>query len=231
MTKLMLVIHILGGGVAVLAGYMALFARKGGWLHRKAGLVFVAAMVLMGVGATYVGLARDLITWTGGITTIYLVTTALLTVRRKDASAPKLDAALMVIPLAFGLNALRGGIETWSLPGRQFQSVPAVAMFMSAVVLLLAFAGDARVLLRGPLTGHRRIARHLWRMCYAAFSATGSFFLVASRVPEPIRWAPLRLVLAFLPVPLMFYWLWRVRRKKAAKARTPDAIPVQFALE
>ena len=51
-------------------------------------------------------------------------------------------------------------------------------------------------------------------MCYAMFTATGSFFLIASRVPEPIRWAPLRMVLAFLPLPMLLYWLWRVRRRK-----------------
>jgi hypothetical protein len=86
-------------------------------------------------------------------------------------------------------------------------------MFMSATVLILAAIGDARVLLRGPLKGTQRLARHLWRMCYATFAATGSFFLVAKRVPEFMRYTPLRLLLAFLPAVLLFYWLWRVRRR------------------
>ena len=223
MTKAMLVIHILGGYFAVLAGYAALFSKKGGWLHRRAGLVFVIAILFLGVGALYVGLARDLITWTGGITTPYLAISGYRTMRRSDAPTPYIDAALMVIPVAFGINALVGAIEVWQLPRRQFQGVPAVAMFMSATVLILAAIGDARVLLRGPLKGTQRLARHLWRMCYATFAATGSFFLIASRVPEFMRWAPLRLTLAFLPALLLFYWLWRVRRRNPPVSMRAEA--------
>jgi hypothetical protein len=91
---------------------------------------------------------------------------------------------------------------------------PGVAGLVNALVLLLGAAGDVRVLRSGPLTGTRRLARHLWRMCYAMFTATGSFFLGQAKViPEPLRFGPLLLVLAFLPLPAMFYWLWRVRRR------------------
>ena len=215
MTKDLLYLHIAGGYVAVIAGYAALFSKKGGWLHRRAGLVFVGAILLMGLGAAYVGLAKDLITWTGGITTPYFVITALTTVRRKGEPNRVLDAALMLIPIGFGLNAIRGGITVWPMPGRQFQGVPAIMMFISGGLLLMAAAGDLRILLRGPLRGTQRLARHLWRMLWALFAATGSFFLIATRVPEPIRWAPLRLLLAFLPLVMLLYWLWRVRRRSA----------------
>ena len=215
MTQTMLYVHILAGYIAVIAGYAALFSKKGAWLHRRAGLIFVGAMLVMGAGAAYVGLARDLITWTGGITSPYFVITALTTVRRKAGETNRLlDAALMLIPIGFGLNAIRGGFAVWPLPGRQYQGVPAVMMFISGGLLLTAAAGDLRILLRGPLQGTQRLARHLWRMLWAMFAATGSFFLIASRVPEPIRWAPLRMVLAFLPLVMLFYWLWKVRRRR-----------------
>jgi hypothetical protein len=215
MTQGMLYVHILGGYVAVIAGYAALFSKKGGWLHRRAGMLFVGAILLMGAGALVVGLARHLITWTGGITTPYFVITGVLTVRRTYQGNRWIDGMLMLIPIAFGLNAIRGGFAVWQLPGRQLQGVPAAMMFISGGLLLMAAAGDLRILMRGPLHGAQRLARHLWRMLWALFAATGSFFLIAKRVPEPIRWAPLRLVLAFLPLVLLFYWLWRVRRRSA----------------
>ena len=47
-----LVLHIGGGGVAIVAGYGAMAARKGGRLHRLSGNVFFAAMLAMaGVAA------------------------------------------------------------------------------------------------------------------------------------------------------------------------------------
>ena len=223
MTQSLLYFHIFGGYIAVITGYAALFSGKGGRLHRRAGLLFVVGILIMGAGAAYVGLAKDLFTWTGGITTPYFVITGLLTVRRKGEPNKLGDGLLMLIPIGFGINAIRGGIATWQLPGHQLMGVPAPMMFISGGLLLLAAVGDARVLLRGPLKGKQRLARHLWRMLWALFAATGSFFLIAKRVPEPIRWAPLRLVLAFLPLVMLFYWLWRVRPRSAPLKVTTNA--------
>jgi uncharacterized membrane protein len=43
----LLPVHITGGIVAIVAGFVALYALKGASVHRKAGLVFVYAMVVM----------------------------------------------------------------------------------------------------------------------------------------------------------------------------------------
>ena len=64
--KLFLILHIAGGSLAVLSGYAALFAPKGGGLHRRAGMLFVYAMIALGAGALVVGLARGKSTWLGG---------------------------------------------------------------------------------------------------------------------------------------------------------------------
>ena len=58
---------------------------------------------------------------------------------------------------------------------------------MFGVVSLVAGGLDARMLARG-VEGAHRIARHLWRMCYALWIATMSFFLGQPAVfPEPLR--------------------------------------------
>jgi len=49
--------------------------------------------------------------------------------------------------------------------------------------MLLAAAGDVRMLVRGRVLGAKRIARHLWRMCFGLFIAAGSFFLGPSNRP------------------------------------------------
>jgi hypothetical protein len=55
-------------------------------------------------------------------------------------------------------------------------------------------------------------ARHLWRICFAFFIATGSFFLGQQDVlPQAVRGSPILFVLAFAPFALMLFWLARVR--------------------
>ena len=82
-------------------------------------------------------------------------------------------------------------------------------------VALAAAIGDVRVLRGRILTGTLRLRRHLWRMCYALFVASGSFFLGQAQVfPKPIRIGPLLAIPALLPLVLMFYWLARMRSKR-----------------
>ena len=90
---------------------------------------------------------------------------------------------------------------------------------------LLAAAGDVRMLVRGGVLGAKRIARHLWRMCFGLFIAAGSFFLGPSNRPlrllstvglgkhlSPALFSTgLYLVLTLLPLILLIFWLVRVR--------------------
>jgi len=78
------------------------------------------------------------------------------------------------------------------------------------------------MLARGGISGRQRITRHLWRMCYGLFIATGSFFLGQQQVfPAFLRGSIFLTVLALLPFLLMIYWLFRVRFSKAYRAGPP----------
>src|SRR2546423_3941182 len=84
-----------------------------------------------------------------------------------------------------------------------------------ATVCLLAAIGDARTIRAGGLRGPRRLARHLWRMCFALFIATGSFFIGQMKfVPAPIRFVPLLFALGVAPLFVLLYWMWRVRLRR-----------------
>jgi len=84
--------------------------------------------------------------------------------------------------------------------------------------LILAAAGDVRIMRFGMPRGGPRLARHLWRMCFALFIAAGSFFSVRARVakilPDPFTTAPMRALPIVLLFGAMFYWLWRVRGRR-----------------
>jgi peptidoglycan/LPS O-acetylase OafA/YrhL len=80
-----------------------------------------------------------------------------------------------------------------------------------------------RVLLVGRIQGAQRIARHLWRMCFSLFIASGSFFLGQAKViPKPIRILPLLAIPALLPLALLLYWLVRVLLTKWYRRRTNE---------
>ena len=81
---------------------------------------------------------------------------------------------------------------------------------------LLFAAGDVRMLARGGVSDAQRIARHLVRMCFALFIATGSLFLARPHLfPALLRKTHILFLLGILPLILMVFWLFRVLFTKA----------------
>jgi peptidoglycan/LPS O-acetylase OafA/YrhL len=90
--------------------------------------------------------------------------------------------------------------------------------FLFGVIGLAAGLSDLRWARTGSISGARRLARHLWRMCFAFFIATGSFFLGQAKViPTPLRIMPLLAALALAPLLALLYWLWRIRVRRLAE--------------
>jgi len=91
-------------------------------------------------------------------------------------------------------------------------------LFFLAAIMTLAAIGDVRILRSGLPRGRQRLARHLWRMCFALFIAAGSFFSIRERVatilPEPFTTGPMRALPILLVFTAMFYWLWRLRGRR-----------------
>ncbi|HEU0016065.1 MAG TPA: DUF2306 domain-containing protein, partial [Longimicrobium sp.] len=83
-----LVIHIAAGLLAIPAGYAALAARKGAGLHRRSGMVFVGAMLVMGITGSLVAFARGIeSSQAAGLLVAYFVVTALSAVRPRTAAS------------------------------------------------------------------------------------------------------------------------------------------------
>ena len=206
-------LHVLAGAIGILSGAVALYAVKGAVLHRKSGMIFVCAMLVMsGSGAMIAAWHPNWATVLQGVLTFYLVTTGLLTVRR-PAGSRWIDVGAMLVALTVGTTHLAFGVEaSYSPTGTKYGYPPPLYFIFGPLALLAAF-GDIRMLRARALHGWRRIARHLWRMCFALFIASASFFLGQAKViPAPLRVYPVLVVLALLPLVLMLYWLVRVRR-------------------
>jgi hypothetical protein len=149
----------------------------------------------------------------------YFVGTALTTVRPISPWTRRINVAALTVVVALALGTIARGVKAFYSPGGLLNGVPFPMHFFLATVMLLAAAGDVRILRFGVPHGGPRLARHLWRMCFALFIAAGSFFSIRRRVatilPEPFTTAPLRALPILLLFGAMFYWLWRVRGRRA----------------
>ena len=122
----------------------------------------------------------------------YFVGTALTTVRPVSPWTRRINAAALTVAIGLAVLDIAGGMKAFNSPRRSLNGVPFFMLFILATVMILAAAGDVRVLRSGMPRGGPRLARHLWRMCFALFIATASFFLGQAKViPKPIRIMPL----------------------------------------
>jgi hypothetical protein len=234
-----LIVHICAGTLGLVSGTAAISFRKGSPRHVLAGKVFVVSMLTMGVFAVYLAITRHQPNNIGGgILTVYLIGTAWLTARRRDGETSRLDWVVLLIPLALGILTWMNGIQVVRSGESSQNGVPVGMTFFMGSVMLLAATGDVRMLLRGGVFGVKRIARHLWRMCFGLFIAAGSFFLGPSNRPlrllsalgigqhlSPVFFSTtLYLILSVLPLILLIFWLVRVRFTNAYKGK-----PIQLA--
>lgn len=236
-----LFIHICGGTLGLLSGAAALSFRKGSRWHVLAGRAFVASMLVMASGAAYLGVTRHQPSNVGGgIFTFYLILTAWLTARRADSETSKLDWAALLIPLTLGILTWMNGVSVVRSGASSQAGVPVGMTFFMGSVMLLAAAGDIRMLVHSGVLGARRIRRHLWRMCFGLFIASGSFFLgpsnrplrllsavgLGQHLPRALFGMGFYLVLTILPLAFLIFWLVRVRFSNAYK-KTPSEYGAQ----
>jgi len=217
MHPLLVGIHIGMGTAAIMSGAAALAFRKGSRPHRMAGNVFFVSMLIMVSLGTYgATLIPERLSWLNGIMTLYMLSTSWVTIRRGEGQSGvfEVGAFLVIVAVAaaqifFGIVAASG--ETGAIDG-----FPAAAYFIFGSVAVLAAMLDLRIIRRGGVSGIQRIARHLWRMCFALFIATASLFLGQQQVfPEALQGTITLALPVLLVLGLMVFWIIRVRFSKA----------------
>ena len=215
----LILFHICAGTVGMLSGIVSLCFRKGSRGHRVAGTVFFISMLGLSISGATIGLMRDQITnFLAGTLTFYLVVTAWSTARRGDGQMFRFDWVAPLVVFALVATYATYGIEALTSPtGRKF-GYPAPLYFIFGTVALLCTVGDIRMLARGGVFGTQRIARHLWRMCFAMFIAAGSFYPGQKRFfPESIQKTNLLYFPVFFAIVMLIFWPIRVRFANAYK--------------
>lgn len=176
------------------------------------GTVFVISMLVLSTSGVYLAFARhEPGNVLGGALTFYLVATAWSIAKRRDGKTDRFNwGALLIALTVFAVTAIFGLQAAFS-PTGQSHGYPVGPYFFLGAVALIATAGDIRMIVRGGISGQKRIARHLWRMCFAWFIASASIFLARPHLfPALMRRTGALYLLSFLPLALLVYWLIRV---------------------
>ena len=207
--------------VTSLGGCTAILSRQA-QAHRRAGILFVGAMLAMGFSGSLLAARQSLTNPNalGGLMSAYFVVTAFTTVRPPSAWNRRLAAAASVLASAVALTWFRLGLRGLARPVGTIDPAMVYSTFVFGAAMTLAILGDARLMSSGRLRPAARLARHLWRMCVGLFIAVASFFAVPERVarilPGPLPPPVMRALQVVLVLVAMFSWLWRVRRGGSA---------------
>lgn len=218
-----LLLHIASGTLGMLSGFVTVLLRKGSRRHGLAGNVFVVTMMSLGATGVYLAaLKHQPGNILGGALTFYLVTTAWLTARRRDGQPGLLDWGALLVVVAITVVELIFGFEASASPTGLKYDYPPWPYFIFGSIALLATVGDVRILVRGGISGTQRLARHLWRMCFALFIAAASIFLARQQIfPAILQKTGVLVFLSVLPLILMIFWLFRVRFARAYQRTKP----------
>jgi len=191
----MLIFHIIAGLTVLLAGIGALSFSKGERLHRVSGNIFFIAFLCMTAGAIFI--TDDP---TMSILATYFVATGWAVILRHAKNTGLFEIAAFIVvsimSVRLFIDAMAATRDFEIFVNYLFGSVAAIAAIL-----------DLNMIIRGGLSGTHRIARHLWRMCYAFLGAVASFTANTSdRWPDFINVN----ILIYLVISIMFFWLFRV---------------------
>jgi uncharacterized membrane protein len=214
-----LIVHISAGSLGILSGAAALSVRKGERLHRALGTVFFVSLLTMSaMGAYLAALIPQRGTAVVGLFTFYFVATAWMTVKRKEGSTGRFEVAAFVFALGAAAVLLIWGFLAVNSRTGLLDGIPPAPYFIAASFAAFVAALDLRMLMRGGISGAQRIARHLWRMCFALFFAASNFFIGQQKVmPEFIRGSRILYLPEIAVLGLMIFWLLRVLFTNAYK--------------
>lgn len=218
----LLVLHISAAVVSLIAGYMAVFLKKGSNWHNATGTVFYVSMLTMCVSAAWIAtfIKPIPLNVVVSLLTIYLVVTARVAAKRRDGQTTKFDVVAMVYVAMVALMAVGYGL------GPRHRLIAPFVYFIFAGIAVFCVVTDIRMLKRGGVFGSERIVRHLWRMCGALLIAIFSLYPGQAKLfPTWIRGTPLPVIPHIVLLGAMFYWR---RRMRARQRDSPTVVmPIQ----
>lgn len=213
--------HIAGGVLGLLAGLIASLSKKGAYLHRNAGKVFLVSMlVCYGIGAAVAPFLEvgQRVNFVAAILALYLLISGIQAVKLKTYKASKFNLVglcLSVVIALLGLLFMYVGSQSES---GTVDGSPPDAFLLFVIAGTLSSIGEARILIIKTLSPQGRIYRHLWRMCFSFFIASGSLFSGQIQLfPEWFASSFLIIFCSLFPLLILVYWTIKILLQKAMR--------------
>lgn len=175
--------HIVFGTIGFLFGYLALFSKKGSYLHKKSGIIFVFSMVfsvLLSILITFIPKHENLFLVLIGCFTFYLVFSGFRALQFKTKSISLLDkimsCSLFFVGLFMCMQAVVRAIYS--------QKLNLLFLFFGATCLLLSWA-DYRFYKQVKLN---YLTQHISRMIGGLIAATTAFIVAGLHLTQPLFW-------------------------------------------
>lgn len=139
---LILIAHIFGGSLAIAAGFVAMLAPKGASWHRKSGMVFFYAMLVMATLAVFMAAFRGVAPGVNvpmGLLTLYLVVTGVRAVRPPGPPRVKRHLVRMCLALFVASGSAFLGQADEIPPALRVQIQPMLTMLALTPLAVMGF--------------------------------------------------------------------------------------------
>lgn len=175
--------HIVFGSIGFLCGYLALFSKKGSYLHKKSGIIFVFSMVfsvLLSILITLIPKHENQFLVLIGCITIYFVFSGLRALQFKTKPVSLLDkimsCSLFFVGLFMCMQAVIRVISS--------QKLNVLYLFFGIGCLLLSWA-DYRFYKQSKLNF---LTQHISRMMGGLIAATTAFIVAGLHLSQLVFW-------------------------------------------
>lgn len=203
--KSVLILHIVAGSLALICGSLSMIARKGKSVHKKSGIIFFYAMMVVATSAIFLSIVKSSsFLLFVGIFVFYQTYSGLRAIRNKTMRHNFLDAVVILAALING-----------------------IAMVVSGKIVLMVFGGITFILMLTELKvfianrKNQELPKLTWLtkhigMMVGSYIGTFTAFLVVNIQFQPgwVVWLAPTIVF----VPLMQYWTWKFSKKPSKRA-------------
>ncbi|QAA81136.1 DUF2306 domain-containing protein [Aequorivita sp. H23M31] len=210
--KILIYIHAAFGGIALLAGLISMFARKGNTIHKKFGLMFFYSMIISGAVAMFVAVLpnhESPFLFSVGIFSLYFVLTGkrALNFRRKNPDL-RIDSLISI-------GMIITGVLMILLPIILTSSINIVLVVFAVVGILLSVK-DLQLFKDPQRLRKAWLKLHLGKMIGGYISASTAFVVVNQYFPSIYGW----FVPGIIGGVVIVYWIRKVNGKNVIIAKS-----------
>lgn len=207
--QILIYIHAAFGGIALLAGFVSMIAKKGQIIHKRSGLFFFYAMMISGIIAMLVAVLpnhENPFLFAVGIFSLYFVVMGKRVLRFKSKNPNlKIDKIIAVVMIITGVLMI-------FLPPILTNSINPILLVFGVVGIVLSVK-DLLLFKKPDRLQKAWLKLHLGKMLGGYISATTAFVVVNEFFPSIYGWFIPGTIGGFM----IAYWIRKINKTALAK--------------